>query len=127
MRMTERVTEIMETNLAEHFIPLILQSDDHTLVFPVYFARMIDENQIAIPVTDATHIEESLDREMPATAVVADRPGGYEAYVLQGRAHRVTDAEDYEFVQAMRNEVPGFPIHGAVIFEVESAHPVPPP
>ncbi len=127
MRMTERISEIMETNLAEHFMPLILQSDGETQVFPVYFARMIEENRIAIPVTDATHIEEALDEEMPATAVIADRSGGYEAYILRGTAHRVTDEEDYEFVQAMQSEVPGFPIHGAVVFDVESAHPVPPP
>lgn len=127
MRMTERVAEIMETNVSEHFIPLILQSDEETQVFPIYFARMIEENRIAIPVTDATHIEEALDEETPATAVIADRAGGYEAYILRGRAHRVTDEDDYQFVAAMQNEVPGFPVHGAVIFEVESAHPVPPP
>lgn len=126
MHMNDRVREIIELNLAEYFMPLIVQSD-HPRVFPIYFARIIGENRVAIPVTDATGIEEMLDTEVPAMAVVADRPGGFEAYVLQGRASRVTDSDDYQFVQSMRNEVPGFPIHGAVVFEVDSANPVPPP
>lgn len=126
MRMNERVKEIIELNLTNHFIPLIIQSD-HDRVFPIYYARIMGENQVAIPVTDATGIEEGLNAEEPAVAMVADRPGGFEAYILKGKVRRVTDDDDYEFVQAMRNEVPGFPIHGAVIFEVESASPVPPP
>ena len=126
MLMTERVREVVRLNLTSHYIPLILWLGE-TRVFPVYFAEIMDEDVIAIPVTGATGIDEALSERTPASAVVADRAGGYEAYVLEGIARHVSDAADYELVAAMRNAAPGFPIHGAVIFEVETAHLVPPP
>ncbi len=126
MRLTERVKEIIELNIANHYVPLIVQSD-RMRAFPVYFARIMKENLIAIPVTGATGIDEALREETPAMVMVVDRAGGYEAYVLEGTARHLTRDQDYRLVTAMRNEVPSFPIHSAVIFKVESVHLVPPP
>lgn len=126
MRLTERVKEIIEMNVANHYIPLIVQGD-RACAFPVYFARIMKENLIAIPVTGATGIDEALKEETPAMAMVVDRAGGYEAYLLQGTARHLTRDQDYRLVTAMKNEVPGFPIHSAVIFRVESVRLVPPP
>ena len=80
-----------------------------------------------MPVTGATGIDEALKETGRAVALVADRAGGYEAYVLEGTARYVTDEMDYQLVAAMRNIVPGFPIHGAVVFQVGSVHLAPPP
>lgn len=126
MRITDRVKEIIEMNITNHYIPLVVQADG-VRVFPVYFARIMGENLIAIPVTGATDIGEALAEETPALAMVVNRAGGYEAYLLQGKAHHVTREQDYELVTAMKNEVPGFPIHSAVIFKVETVHLAPPP
>jgi len=126
MRMTGRVREIIQMNVAGHCIPLVVQGD-RVRIFPVYFARIMKENLIAIPVTGATGIDDALRERASASALVADRAGGYEAYVLEGKARYATDETDYELVAAMRNEAPGFPIHGAVVFEVEAVHLSPPP
>ena len=126
MRMTERVKEIIELNLTDHYFPLVVEAQE-PCVIPVYYARIMEESKIGIPVTNATGIDKVLEEDRPASALVADRDGGYEAYLLQGKAHAVTDAEDYEFVASMRNEAPGFPIHGAVVFQVENVELVPPP
>jgi hypothetical protein len=126
MRMTGRVREIIQMNVGHHWIPLVVQSD-RVRMFPVYFARIIGENLIAVPVTGATGIDDALRERTSASVLIADRAGGYEAYLLEGKARYVTDETDYELVAAMRNEAPGFPIHGAVVFEVESVHLTPPP
>lgn len=126
MRMTGRVKNIIKLNLTNGYIPLIIQAD-HTPIFPMYYARIMAENLIVFPVTTATDIDEVLRETTPALAAVADRAGGYEAYSLEGKARYVNDEMDYELVSEMRNEAPGFPIHGAVVFEVENVHLVPPP
>ena len=126
MRMTERVKEIIELNLANHYIPLVVQADKPR-TFPMYFARIIGEDVIAFPTTGATGIARVLEIARPASVLVADRDGGYEAYLIEGSARYVTDEFDYQLVAEMRNEAPGFPIHGAVVFRVESVHLVPPP
>lgn len=126
MRMTGRVKEIIELNLTSHYFPLVVHAEQPR-VLPVYFARIMDENRIGIPVTGATGIDETLGKGKPASALVADRNAGYEAYLLQGRARLISDSEDYEFVASMRSEVPGFPIHGALVFEVENVQLIPPP
>ncbi|HUV04055.1 MAG TPA: hypothetical protein VMX94_02990 [Armatimonadota bacterium] len=124
--MTERVKEIIEMNLAGHYIPLIVQAD-RPRAFPMYFARIIGEDVIAFPATGATGIAKVLETARPAWALVADRAGGYEAYLLEGNARYATDELDYQLVAEMRNEAPGFPIHGAVVFRVETVYLTPPP
>jgi len=126
MRMTERVKDIIEMNLAGHYIPLVVQADKPR-AFPMYFARIIGEDVIAFPATGATGIARVLEIARPAWALVADRAGGYEAYLIEGKARYATDKLDYQLVAEMRNEAPGFPIHGAVVFRVETVHLMPPP
>jgi len=126
MRMTERVKEIMELNIVGQYIPLVVQADSAHL-FPMYFGRIIGENTLVFPVTGATGIGEVLKQPKPTSAMVVDRPAGYEAYLLEGEARYVTSDEDYDLVSAMRNEAPAFPIDGAVTFEVRVVHLLPPP
>ena len=127
MRMTERVKEIIEMNTTNHCIPLISMGPGGVRVFPMYFARIINERLLAMPATAGTDIDKALAHTSPAMVLVTDRAGGYEAYVLEGNAQYVTDKADFELVAAMRNMVPGFPIHGAVVFEVKKVHLAPPP
>ncbi|MHB0912718.1 MAG: hypothetical protein ACYC2Y_04645 [Armatimonadota bacterium] len=119
MRMTARVSEIVGLNTTNHYIPLVLAGGK---ILPMYYARMIGESTLAFPVTGSASIDDG-----PATALVADREGGYEAYLLEGIACYVTSDEDYDLVSEMQNLVPGFPIHGGVVFEVRNVHLVPPP
>ena len=121
-----RVTEILELNLTNHFVALILESD-RVQAYPVYFAQIVGESTIRIPVTDATGIADALKSPVPASTIVADPAGGFEAYELRGVARHISEEEDYEAVAAARSLTPGFPVHGAVIFEIDSVHPVPPP
>lgn len=124
MRMSERVKQIIELNLVNYYIPLVV-GNGH--VFPMYYGRIMEENLIAFPVTNATGIADVLKETSPAYAMVADREGGYEAYLLRGKARYVTQELDYDLISIMQNVVPGFPIHGAVIMEVEGEHLTPPP
>lgn len=126
MRMTDRVREIIETNLLNHYIPLVVRGDVIG-VFPMYYGRIRGEKQILFPVTNATDIGMVLKEPTPAHVVVADRASGYEAYVLDGKACYVSNEDDFQLVASLRNECPSFPIHGAVIFTVENVHLVPPP
>ena len=126
MRMTARVREIIEMNIVAYYIPLVVHADD-TLVFPMYFARIMGENRVVFPATGATGIDEALRETTPASALVVDRQGGYEAYLLEGRARHVTRETDRQLVATMQNEAPGFPIHGAIVLEVEAVHLTAPP
>lgn len=126
MKMTERVKEIIELNLTNHYFTLVVQAEE-TRMLPVYFARIIEDHTVGIPITGAAGIDEMLKEDKPASAMVADRDGGYEAYLLQGKARVITETDDYEFVASMRSEAPGFPIHGAVVFQVENVQLTPPP
>jgi hypothetical protein len=126
MRMTERVREIIGLSLMDGYIPLVVQ-DDHVRIFPMYYGRIMGENEIAFPVTVATGIDEALSEPKSVFAFVADRESGFEAYSLEGKARYVDDETDYDLVAEMRNEAPGFPIHGAVVFEVEMVHLTAPP
>jgi len=126
MRMTDRVRDIIEMNLVDHYIPLLVKSDGK--LFPMYYARLLGENKIAFPITNATGMDSVLKEPSPATAIVADREGGFEAYALNGRASLVTDASgDDDLMNEVRNDVPGFPIHGAVVFSIDSVQLMPPP
>lgn len=126
MHMTDRVVNIIEMNLVGSYIPLFLKSEEK--FFPMYYARFLGENKMAFPVTNATGIEAALKNPSPAVALVADREGGFEAYELNGRASFVTDSSEGEdLMSEMRNDAPGFPIHGAVIFWIDSVQLVPPP
>lgn len=127
MRMTGRVREIIEMNTTNQYIPLVSMGRDGARIFPMYFARIIGEHMLVMPATAGTGIGKTLARSTPAMALVADRAGGYEAYVLEGKARYVTDKLDLELVAAMQNMVPGFPVHGAVVFDVREVHLVPPP
>lgn len=126
MHMTERVKEIIELNKLNFYIPLAIQGD-HSRMFPMYSVRIMEENTLAFPATDATGIDQALKESTPAQAMVVDRAGGYEAYLLEGNARYVSDEMDYTLVSEMRNEMDGFPIHGAVVFEVKNVYLVPPP
>lgn len=126
MRMTGRVRELIAMNSMDSYIPLVVQSDPIRM-FPMYYARIMAENLIAFPVTGATGIDEALKEATPVLAAVAHRAGGYEAYSLEGSARYVSAEMDYELVSEMRNAVPGFPIHGAVVFEVETVRLMAPP
>ena len=126
MRTTERVKEIVEMNVTNHYIPLVL-SGEKADVFPLYFVRIIGDDMIAAPVTGATGIDEALKEARPAKMLVSDRFGGYEAYTLEGEARYVSDEADYDLVAEMRNVVPEFPIHGAVTFKVNRVQLAPPP
>ncbi|MDI6827728.1 MAG: hypothetical protein QME62_04500 [Armatimonadota bacterium] len=127
MRLTERVKNIIELNLQDSYIPFVVQANNSVRIFPMYYARIIGEDIIAFPVTNATGIEETLKGWSKAYVVVSDRAAGYEAYVLEGRGRYESNETDYELVAEMRNVVPGFPIHGAVVFKVENCHLAPPP
>lgn len=126
MRMTERVEEIIVMNTEQNCIPLVLW-DEKSQVYPMYYARIIGEKKLAFPVTNATGISGVLTEESPAKALVSDREDGYEAYLLEGRARYVTDESDFQLVAEMRNVAPGLPVHGAVVFEIDNVHLVPPP
>lgn len=126
MHITERVKEIAEMNALNGYIPFLVQGD-HNSLFPMYSVRMIGEKLLAFPATAATGIDKALRETTSASAMVVDREGGYEAYVLDGSACYVTDEIDYDLVSEMRNAMDGFPIHGAVVFEVEDVRLVPPP
>ncbi len=125
MRVTGRIKEIIDMNLANHYIPLVLKGDD-THLYPMYYGISMDENLLAFPTTGATGINEALKQDLPALAMVADREGGYEAYLLHGKARYITSESDYDLVSMMQNIVPGLPIHGAVIFEIETTNLIPP-
>lgn len=126
MRMTDRVVSIIEMNLVDSYIPLFIKSEEK--LYPMYYARFLAENKIAFPVTNATGIDTALKNPSPAVALVADREGGFEAYELKGRASMVTGSPEGEDLMAeMRNDAPGFPIHGAVIFWIDSVQLIPPP
>lgn len=126
MRLTDRVKEIIELNLADYHIAFVVGGAANR-VFPMYYARLIGDDVLAFPVTGATGIDKALELSNEAALLVADRHAGYEAYVLEGRARYVTNSEDMELVQSVRNLVPGFPIHGAVVFEIENVRLAPPP
>lgn len=127
MRLTERIKNIVELNLQDYYIPLVVRANDSVRMFPMYYARIIGGDTIAFPVTNATGIEKALKGWSKAYAMVSDRASGYEAYVLEGRARYESNETDYQLVAEMRNVVPGFPIHGAVVFRVEECHLAPPP
>jgi hypothetical protein len=126
MRMTGRVKEIIEINQTDHCIPLVVLSEPAG-IFPMYFASIRGENTLVFPATNATDISQALGEGSSAMALVADREGGYEAYSLEGHARYVTQDADYMLVSALQNLAPGFPVHGAVIFDVERVHLLPPP
>ena len=75
MRFTERVKEIVELNLTDHYIPLVVQAD-HKLIYPMYYAQMMGENTIAFPVTAATGINKALEKASLVSMIVADLRGG---------------------------------------------------
>ncbi|HEY3297169.1 MAG TPA: hypothetical protein VGK34_00825, partial [Armatimonadota bacterium] len=110
----------------DYCIPLVIQ-DGGGQVFPMYYAHFIDENTLAFPVTNATGIDSALKEAKPATALVVDRAGTFEAYLLEGTARFVSDKSDFDLVSEMRNLAQGFPIHAAVVFEVKNARLTPPP
>lgn len=126
MRLSERVKEIVEMNLARGYIPLVIQTEP-AQVIPMFFARLIGENVLAFPITGTSRMDEALTSEVEAQALVVDRDAGFEAYLIRGRARHVTREQDYELVVSMKNTAPGFPVHSALRFEMESAKPVPPP
>ncbi|MHB0997916.1 MAG: hypothetical protein ACYC27_01615 [Armatimonadota bacterium] len=125
MRMTARVRDIISMNIMNYYIPLIIRGETMH-IYPMYYARMIGENTIAIPVTGSTGIGDVLKSSQAANLMAVDRAGGFEAYMIEGNARYVTDDMDYQLVAAMRNEVPAFPIHATILFEIESVHLVPP-
>jgi hypothetical protein len=126
VRFTERVKEIIELNLVNHYIPLVVQADGKQ-VFPMYQARIMEEDLFAVPVTAATGIDKALETTDRAVVLVADRQSGFEAYVLEGSARYVTGDDDFQLVAEMRNVVPALPIHAAVVFEVKEVRLEPPP
>lgn len=126
MQMTGRIGEILEANMVDHYIPFVVESHPEK-IFPMYYAQIMKENVIVFPVTNATGIDAIVKTHSPAVAMVADREGGFESYLLKGKAKYVTDESDYDLISEMRNMAPGFPIHGAVVFEVTSAELAPPP
>lgn len=126
MKITERVREIVELNLTEYYIPLAV-SGGSPKIYPEYYGRFIEENVLAFPSTGATGIGKDLAEEGRAQVMVADRAGGFEAYLLEGSAHYVSGNEDYDLISMMQNESPGFPISGAVVFKIDNVHLVPPP
>lgn len=124
--MTSRVREIIEMNLVDHCIPLLLKSQEK--LFPMYYGRFIGEAKLAFPVTEATGIDSALEHPSEATALAVDREAGFEAYVVNGRAALIHEGtEGDELVVEMKNEVVGFPIHGAVVFSIDSVQLIPPP
>lgn len=127
MRMTGRVKEIVEMNTTNQYIPLVSTGRHGVCIFPMYFATIMDEHILVMPATAGTDIDKALASSTPALALVADRAGGYEAYVLEGKARYVTDKLGFQLVAAMQNAVPGFPVHGAVVFDVREVHLAPPP
>lgn len=126
MRMTERIAEIVELDSVNQYLTLVVD-DPEPSVYPVYFGRVTGEQSISIPVTTATGIDDDLKETKPAHLLVADRMAGYEAYVLNGKARFVSEEEDFDLTSEMRNMTPGFPVHGAVVFEVSDARLAPPP
>lgn len=126
MKMNERIREIIHSGTDRNYTTLAVQGDGYKL-FPVYFVRMVGENMLAIPVTNATGIEQVLKEPTHAQFIAADRGQGFEAYLLEGSARYVSNDTDFELVAEMVNEVPSFPIHGAVTFQIENVQLIPPP
>lgn len=126
MKMNDRIVNVLHSGAERNNITLAVQGEEVHL-FPVYFVRMVGENTISIPMTNATGIEGVVKENARAQIIAADRELGFEAYVLEGTARYVAQETDYDLVMAMQNEVPGFPIHGAVVFEIEKVRLVPPP
>jgi hypothetical protein len=126
MRMNDRVRQIIEMNTTNFYIPLAIQ-DGHNNIYPMYFGMLMGERQIVFPATDASGIDGALKESKPVAMMVADRAEGYEAYMLEGHARYVNNDESYDLVAEMQNVASGFPIHGAVVFDVESVQLVPPP
>ncbi|HAH86848.1 MAG: hypothetical protein WCT06_02010 [Armatimonadota bacterium] len=126
MKITERVREIVELNLTNHYIPLAVLNGSPK-IYPEYYGRFSDENVLVFPATGATGIGRDLAEAERAQAMVADRAGGFEAYLLEGSARYVSGDEDYDLISMMQNESPGFPIHGAVVFKINNVRLMPPP